>query len=228
MWWPMEEGSKGRVLKIDSQSPDPDHFIGAVQILSDGGVIAYPTETFYGLGADPGNPEAISRLFRIKKREAGKATLVVIHDRAQLNELVAEVPSQAEVLIKTFWPGPLTLLFKVSSAIPGGLPAGTGKIGVRIPSHPVSLQLIRSFGHPLTSTSANRSGEEAATTAAEVLSAFGDEIDLIIDGGTTPGKVGSTVVDVTYSPPRLVRDGWIPFKRVLDELGYAATEDHDW
>lgn len=228
MWWPMDESSRGRVLKVDPRSPDPDHFIGAVQVLADGGVVAYPTETFYGLGVDPNNPRAVSKLFRIKKREGGKATAIVIHDRDQLRELAHQVPSDAEVLIKTFWPGPLTLLFNASPAIPGDLSAGTGKIGVRIPSHPVALELLRSFGKPLTSTSANRSGEEEAVAADEVLAAFGDEVDLIIDGGGTPGEKGSTVVDVTYSPPRLVRDGWIPFKSVLESLGYAATEDHDW
>ncbi|MEK6683296.1 MAG: L-threonylcarbamoyladenylate synthase [Nitrospirota bacterium] len=229
---PMQGGSKGRVVKIDPLLPEPgkvqEAVRRAIQIVRSGGVIAFPTETFYGLGADPFNAKAVERLFEIKGREPGKPILLVIDDMKRAEGIVKTISEDAGRLIRKFWPGPLTLLFESTSRVTSALTGGTGKIGIRIPSHPVALQLLQAAGQALTATSANRSGQPGAATANRVEKTIGPKLDLILDGGATPGGPGSTIVDATFHPPRLIREGKIPFRDILSSLGLSSTEDHEW
>lgn len=175
-----------------------------------GGVIGFPTETFYGLGVDPFNVQAVQRLYALKGRSPQTSPiLVLIRSRHELLALVSEITPAAERLMQACWPGPLTLVFRAAVAVPLVLTAGTGTIGVRLSAYPVVQQVLEVIGSPLTGTSANRTGLPPATTAAEVEHAFGADIDLIVNGGPTPGGLPSTVVDTTVSPPRLIREGCV-------------------
>ena len=190
--------------------------------------MAFPTETYYGLAVDPFNSKAVERLFRVKGRSRGQPISLVIDEIKRLEDITTGISPAASILIKKFWPGPLTLILKGSPRLPAALTGGTGKIGVRIPDHPVAVQFVRRATTPLTATSANRSGQPGATTAKAVRESLGTEIDLILDGGTTPNGLESTVVDSTLYPPRLVREGRIPFHDVLEAVGLSPTEDHEW
>ena len=175
-----------------------------------GGVIAFPTETFYGLGVDPLNVQAVQRLYALKGRSPQTSPiLVLIRSRHELLALVSEITPAAERLMQACWPGPLTLVFRAAMAVPLVLTAGTGTIGVRLSAYPVVQQVLEVIGGPLTGTSANRTEQPPATTAAEVEHAFGAGVDLIVNGGPTPGGLPSTVVDTTVSPPRLIREGCV-------------------
>ena len=198
-----------KVLPVDFEQPDPSsQAIEDIQsVLNSGGVIAFPTDTFYGLGADPFNPDAISKIFKIKQRPADKPLLILIHSRNQLEELTQEITDNARKLMEHFWPGPLTLIFKAAPGLPDALTAGTGTIGIRLPGHPFTCRLLETLGRPLTAPSANISGAEELRTAQQVESALGEKLDLIIDGGPTPGGRPSTVLDTTTNPPALLREG---------------------
>jgi len=180
---------------------------GAADIVHGGGIIAFPTETFYGLGACPFDTRAVQRIFDLKGRSlrAGPI-LVLIRSRADLAALVSEITPAAERLMEACWPGPLTLVFR-AAAVPSALTTGTDTIGVRLPAHPDVQRLLEAVGGPLTGTSANCSGRPPATTAEDVDRALGDGVDVILNGGPTPGGLPSTVVDTTVDPPRLLREG---------------------
>jgi L-threonylcarbamoyladenylate synthase len=199
-----------RVLKIDRNNPDLSHLQQAARLIKEGEVIAFPTETFYGLGADALNPVAVEKVFRIKQRERTNPILILVGSFTQVSDLVQNVPSQAQLLMTRFWPGPLTLVFQASNKVPNVLTAGTGKIGIRIPGDPLTRQLLNVVAVPLTATSANRSGEQSPTTAQQVLHTLGADLALILDAGPTPGGLPSTVIDVTTSPMTLLRKGQIP------------------
>ncbi|NDY42848.1 threonylcarbamoyl-AMP synthase [Dissulfurirhabdus thermomarina] len=185
----------------------------AAGVLAGGGVVAYPTETTYGLGARLDRPAALDRVFRLKRRPLDKPLLVLVASRADLERLVVEIPPAAEDLMHRFWPGPLTLLLPARADLPRAVTADTGKVGVRISSHPVAAALAAAAGVPVTATSANRSGEPPALTAGEVVERFGVEgetLAYVLDGGRTPGGLPSTIVDVGPGGPRLVRPGAVP------------------
>jgi L-threonylcarbamoyladenylate synthase len=227
-----QDGFKGQVVKIDPLNPEsgPSRMAveEAVQRIRSGGIIAFPTETFYGLGVDPFNPAAVERLFAVKGREPGKPIPIIIDELKRAEGIIGALSPESRTLVEKFWPGPLTLLFAASSRMSSALTGGTGKVGIRIPSHPVALRLLRAAGQPITATSANRSGEPGATSAARVHETLGEHLDLIIDGGETIGGTGSTIVDPSFHPPRLIREGKIPFQEVLGCLGLSLTEDHEW
>lgn len=229
---PKPGGFKGRVVKIDPLNPESGSsriaVEEAVRQIRSGGIIAFPTETFYGLGVDPFNPVAVERLFAVKGREPDKPIPIIIDELKRADEIIGVLSPDSRTLVGKFWPGPLTLLFAATSRMSSALTGGTGKIGIRIPSHPVALRLLRAAGQPITATSANRSGEPGATSAAEVQKTLGEHLDLVIDGGETPGGAGSTIVDTSFHPPRLIREGKIPFQEVLGCLGLSLTEDHEW
>jgi len=199
------------IIKVNPDFPEDTSIKRAVEILKAGGVIAYPTETFYGLGAHAGNEEGVEKVFRIKRRPLNKPLSLIIGSNQGLTEIVSSVPSIAEVLMRTFWPGALTLLFPAKDGMNPLLTAGTGKIGLRVSSHPVAAALAFHLGYPITATSANISGEGECSTAFDVVKRLGGEIDAVIDGGRTWGGVGSTILDVTTYPPSLVREGAISF-----------------
>jgi L-threonylcarbamoyladenylate synthase len=199
-----------RVLKIDRANPDLSHLQQAVRLIKEGEVIAFPTETFYGLGADALNPVAVEKVFEIKQRDRTSPVLILVSNLTQILDLVQTIPSQAWSLITRFWPGPLTLVFTASAKVPRNLTAGTGKVGIRIPGDPLTRQLLDMMAVPITATSANPTGEKSPTTAQEVLQTLGTKLALILDAGPTPGGLPSTVVDVTSSPITILRKGPIP------------------
>jgi L-threonylcarbamoyladenylate synthase len=198
------------ILKISPEKPDPTLIAKAVNILRMGGVVAYPTETFYGLGVDGNNQKAIEKIFLIKGRKFNHPISVIIGNMKNLKELIEEPSAIAGRLMENFWPGALTLVFRASPSVHPHLIANTGKIGIRISSHPIASALAKTFSHPITATSANRSGEMECTTASAVIQSIGADIDAVIDGGTTPGIMGSTIIDVTIFPPKILRNGIIP------------------
>ena len=172
-----------------------------------GQVVAIPTETYYGLGVDPFNPEAVERLLAVKGRKDEKPILVLIGSLDQLSSLVQEVPSTASSLIEAFWPGPLTILFPARPSLPSGLTAGTGSVGVRLSSCRPLCELLERTG-PLTGTSANRTGAPPAQTPEAVQEMFHDKVELIVDCGPTPGGLPSTVVEA-HGSLRIIREGAI-------------------
>jgi L-threonylcarbamoyladenylate synthase len=206
-------------LNIDPAKPDDKTLAEAEKILRAGGVIAFPTETFYGLGADANQEEAVEKIFRLKGRAVQNPISVIVYTDREVIPLVEELPAMAQILMRTFWPGALTLVFTASPTVLPRLTAGTGKIGIRVSSHPVARLIARRLAGPLTATSANLSGGPECSTADEVHRAFRDSLDAIIDGGTTAGGLGSTVLDVTVSPPLILREGVVSRSDILDALG---------
>jgi len=179
------------------------------KILRKGGVIAFPTDTVYGLGADAFNPTAVERVYEIKNRPRYQQLPLLIADVKQLTTLAEPIPEIAWFLARRFWPGGLTLVLSRRDSVPAHL-ASRPSIAVRIPNHPVCQALIQSLGNPLVGTSANVSGQPAALTAEEVEQHLGGKIDLIINGGQCPGGKESTIVDITLEPPVILRQGAIP------------------
>ena len=194
----------GHILKADSQGIKQ-----ASQLILQGGVVAFPTETFYGLGADAGDVVALQKVFQIKGREENKPLLLLVADRAWVQDLVKKISPAAEVLIERFWPGPLTLVFEASAHLPPILTANTGKVGLRVSSHPVTQALVQAVGRAITGTSANLSGQASPSLAAQVSQALGRKVDAILDGGKTAGGLGSTVLDVSAVLPKIIRQGAI-------------------
>ncbi len=193
------------------------HLINRVsERLHQGGIIAIPTETFYGLAVDPFDATAVERLRRLKGREEGKPILVLISSLEQLPLVAREVPSMARILIDAFWPGPLTILFPAVPSLPGNLTAGTGLVGIRLSSCEPLMALLAYVG-PLTGTSANLADQPPARTALMVEQALGQEVDLIVDAGTTAGGLPSTVIDV-QQPVRVVRDGAVTRQMIQNVL----------
>jgi L-threonylcarbamoyladenylate synthase len=197
-------------MTIQSRRISKSSLREAGEVVRGGGVIAFPTETFYGLGVDPFNVPAVQRLYDLKGRSSQTSPiLVLIRSRRELQALVSEITPAAERLMQACWPGPLTLVFRAAEAVPSVLTAGTGTIGVRLSAYPDVQRVLEVIGGPLTGTSANRTGQPPATTADEVERAFGADVDLIVNGGPTPGGLPTTVVDTTVNPPRLIREGCV-------------------
>ena len=188
---------------------DPKEIKRAGDMIHAGGLVAFPTETVYGLAADVFNEQAVARVFQVKGRPAHNPLPVQIALMDDLPRLVSEIPPIAERLMREFWPGPLTLVFPASPDVPKLVTAGTGKVGIRMPDHSVAWDLIRAAGTPIVAPSANASGQPPPTTAEEVLRYLQGKIELILDGGPTSLKVASTVVDVTQTPPKILRVGSI-------------------
>ena len=189
----------------------------AVQILRDGGVVAFPTDTVYGVGVDPFQPEAVRKLYRIKGRPEDKPIAILVGSIEDVAR-VAQTPSRTfSRLADRFWPGGLTLIVETRE-LPPEITAGGSTVGVRMPDHPLTLELLRGFGGPIATTSANRSGENPATSAEEVGAQLGDHVNLIVDGGDTITKVASTVLDLSVSPPKILRHGGISEELLMECL----------
>jgi L-threonylcarbamoyladenylate synthase len=187
-------------------------------ILGRGGVIGFPTDTAYGLGADPFNEAAIDRIFAIKQRSETKPILLLV-DSIHMAEQVSLPPDNFYPLIKVFWPGPLTFILPAAASLPANVTAGTHTIGLRWPAATFATSVVNAFGRPITATSANRSSMPSALTASEVRDQLGDSMDALIDGGTLPERGGSTLLDLTSDPPVLLREGPISFESLYDFLG---------
>jgi len=182
------------------------------------GVIAFRTDTFYGLGADPFKASAVQKIRELKGREDDKPILIVISETKEIDRLVPFRAKAFDDLAKRFWPGALTIIGQAAAELPNQLTVGTKTVGVRLPDDDRVRALIAACGGALTATSANVSGQPAARTAAEVESYFGQQVDLIVDGGTTTSESPSTVVDATTSELKLVREGVIPWSEVRSAL----------
>lgn len=201
-------------VKLDPDKPDDQILEKVINAIKAGETIAFPTETFYALGVSAYSEEAIKKVYAIKGREQGKPLPLIIEGASMLKEVTAEIPEIAHSLIQEFWPGGLTLIFKASPKVPSILTADTSTIAVRNSSHALARLLAASAQVPLTSTSANLSGNESCSSAAEVEKQLGGLIDIIIDGGTTEGLMPSTMLDLTKTPPQIVREGIIPSERL--------------
>ena len=182
-------------------------FEEAEELISSGRIMALPTETFYALAVHPFQEAALESLFTLKERPPEKPVLLLVANPEMLPSVVASIPESAAVLIKEFWPGPLTLILPARAGLSSWLTDGTGTVGVRQPRQAVTCRLIHFLGHPVTGTSANRSGHPPLTAAAEVDREFGESVPLIVDAGPCPGGLPSTIVDVSLPRPRLVRPG---------------------
>src|SRR5262245_14837714 len=210
-----------RTIAVDPVAPDPDGIASAARALADGELVAFPTETFYGLGADPWNPEAIDALYRAKGRPEQMPILLLLADEDQASVASETTPEAFTVLARRFWPGPLTLVVKARATLPAGVTASGGTIGMRVPSAAIPRALARALGRPITGTSANRTGAPPARLAREVADALGEAasaLGLLVDGGPAPGGQPSTVVDLTGGAPRLIRSGAVAFDAVLAAL----------
>jgi L-threonylcarbamoyladenylate synthase len=210
------------LIRIDAISPAPAALGRIIDILKSGDVIAYPTETFYGLGADAFNPAAVDRIFDVKGRDQKNPIPLIIGRIDFLEKLVIEIPGSAASLVGKFWPGPLTLVFRAAPSVNPALTGGSGKIGIRLSSHPLARILSEGISGPLTATSANLSGAGECVSAAEVVLGLDDRISTVVDGGNTPGGKGSTVLDITADPPKILRHGAVPAEAILDTLGRTA------
>ncbi len=181
-----------------------------IAILKRGGIVAFPTDTVYGLGAGLAFPEAIERIYRVKERQRNVPFPVLIARNAEVNALAKNVPPVARQLMKTFWPGGLTIILERADSVPDFVTAGSPTIGLRIPAHPVPIALVAGSGMPLIGTSANISGRPSPLTAAEVRAQLAGKVELIIDGGRAPGGKESTILDLTGAAPVISREGAVP------------------
>jgi len=196
----------------------------AIRVLREGGIVAYPTDTVYGLGASMNSTRASERIFEAKDRPNGMALPLLVADRDMVRLVVIDVPPAAWLLIFNFLPGALTLVLPKSAAVPEVITGGAKTVAIRIPDHPVPLALIRGLGAPIVGTSANRSGQPSALNAAEVQAQIGDRVDMIVDGGQCPGGVESTIVDLSGKKPVVLRQGAISLadlKRACPDIEIA-------
>ncbi len=188
---------------------DEQEIARAVAVLGRGGLVAFPTETVYGLGADAGNPAAIAKLYALKGRPAGHPVIVHLWDADEVTRWARDVTACAHRLMNEFWPGPLTLIMRRAANVSDAVTGGQDTVGLRVPAHPVARALLKAFGGGIAAPSANRFGRVSATTAEHVRQEFGDAVDLVIDGGQTEVGIESTILDVTTEQPVLVRPGHI-------------------
>ena len=191
----------------------------AVAILKRGGLVAFPTETVYGLGADAGNPRAIGKLYSAKGRPADHPVIVHLADMQQLAQWAREVTPLAHKLARRFWPGPLTMILKRAPGVGDAVTGGQDTVGLRIPSHPVAHALLEKFGGGIAAPSANRFGRVSATTAAHVRQEFGAAVDLVLDGGPSDVGIESTIVEATGAAPVLLRPGHISARDIEQAAG---------
>lgn len=194
---------------ISSQKPETDVIRSAVGELRKGGVIAFPTSTLYGLGADARNSKAVQKIFDIKSRDPKQAILILIGDKTWLATLVKKIPPVADKLMDAFWPGGLTMVFEAGRNILPVLTGDTGKIGIRVPKHPVAAAIVSELNGPLTGTSANLSGRPGCFDVVDLDGEVASQVDGVLDAGPLRGGRGSTVIDVTAEPPEILREGTI-------------------
>lgn len=207
-----------RVFIVDPQRPDQEPVTEAADSLQRGGLVAFPTETVYGLGAHAFDSQAVERLFRAKGRPATDPVIVHVADPDRLDEVAREIPAIAHELARLFWPGPLTLILTKRSRVPDAVTAGQPTVAVRVPSHPVARLLLQTAGIAVAAPSANRFSHPSSTCAEHVLADLGDVIDVLLDGGPTPIGVESTILDLTVSPPVVRRPGGVTIEQLRDSV----------
>ncbi|MBI1987224.1 MAG: threonylcarbamoyl-AMP synthase [Nitrospinae bacterium] len=205
------------IIPIDPHRPDPDRVREAAAAIRAGKLVVLPTDTLYGLGANALDEKAVEKVYQVKRRRLSKPLLIFIGEEEELHELIEALPPLAERLMRAFWPGPLTLVFPASSRLPRVLLGDTSDIAIRLPALPLIRSLVREAGVPITGTSANLSDRPTPPTAQGVLQELGEGVDLLLDGGPCTSQMGSTLIDLTQTPPQLLREGEIP-RAAIEEL----------
>ena len=212
-----------RRVFVDPGAPQRDAIDEAARWIRLGSIVAIPTDTLYGLAADPFNAAAVARIFAVKGRAAERALPLVAADAAQIARHLGQLPEMAVRLAGHFWPGPLTMLVPAARQLARDVSGGTGKVGVRVPADEIARAVCAACGHPVTATSANVTGEPAPATPDEVEGALGDRIEFLLDAGPTRGGAPSTIVDVTGAEPQLVRAGAISWDEIYEWLYTAGA-----
>jgi L-threonylcarbamoyladenylate synthase len=211
---------RAEILKIDSNTPESSLVAYAAEQIKSGQVLGMPTDTFYGLAADPFNLRAVERVYEIKSRSRHKPLSLLIESEEQAEMLARDpLPDEFYELARKFWPGPLTIIVPAASRLPLKVTANTGNVALRIPSANIPLSVIRAAGVPITATSANLSGASECTTAAAVRDQLQERISIIVDGGPSPRDVSSTIVDLSEGGWRVLREGAVPRQAIADTLG---------
>jgi len=211
---------KTRLVSVDPKGPQPEIVRQACEILRTGGLVAFPTDTLYALGANALDPEAIERVFTIKGRHHGKPLSVLVGS-PEAAEQLGVLSDAVRGLMRAYWPGPLTLVVRASAAVPGALSAATGTVGLRMPAGAVAKAILETSGLPIIGTSANKAGGADPADAKAVQKAVGGQIDLLLDGGRVALGVPSTVLDCTVAPARIVREGAIPKAKLSERIPIA-------
>jgi len=215
------------LLSVDPAAPDPAALAQAAETLRRGGLVAFPTETVYGLGAHALDPAAVARIYAAKGRPGYNPLIVHVADADAARRLAARWPAEAEALAKACWPGPLTLVLPRDESIPDSVTAGLPSVALRVPAHPVAHALLRQAGIPVAAPSANRSTEVSPTTASHVARSLGDRVDVIVDGGPCPVGIESTVLSLVGPVPTLLRPGTISvedLRRVIGDVVLPSAE----
>jgi len=215
-----------RVIRVHPDHPSSDVIQRAADIIRNQGVVVFPTQCLYGLAADAWNPQAIRKIFQIKHRPETNPILILIHALTDLEKLVTHIPETAKILMKTFWPGGLTLVFEAAPGVSDLLTAGTGRIGIRIPAHPVARAVVNAVGRPITGTSANLSGAPGCSCIQALPHELIKAVDMVLDAGPLKGGTGSTVVDIACDPPRILRSGAISPDMIRQVAGDAIGKNH--
>ncbi|MDK2808852.1 MAG: L-threonylcarbamoyladenylate synthase [Clostridiales bacterium] len=213
-----------KIIKINEHKFEQDEFSEAVQILRTGGLVAFPTETVYGLGGDGLRADAAKKIYEAKGRPSDNPLILHIADLAMLSSLAEEIPDAAQVLAKKFWPGPLTMIFKKKREVPFGTTGGLDSVAVRMPSHKVARELIRLSGVCIAAPSANTSGRPSPTKASHVIDDLMGKIDMIIDGGEVGIGIESTIVDLTGERPTILRPGFITQRMLEKAVGEVRID----
>jgi L-threonylcarbamoyladenylate synthase len=211
----IKKQSSLKILRADPLHPTHELIYEAARVIKNGGVIAFPTQHLYGLGADAFNADAVNRVFEIKRRPDDKPLLVLIDKGYDLTRLVQKIPHAATRIMERLWPGAVTIVFRAKHILPTNLTAGTERIGVRMPEHPVALALVTAVQGPITATSANITGNSGCSIVSEMDPLMTDKLDLIIDVGSLKGGMGSTVVDVTGNSLKILRQGAVSEKDIF-------------
>ncbi|HVH29440.1 MAG TPA: L-threonylcarbamoyladenylate synthase [Vicinamibacterales bacterium] len=212
-----------RRVFVEPGAPQLDALQEAAKWIRNGGLVALPTDTLYGLAADPYRVDAVARLFAVKGRSAERGLPLIAADTEQVIRHMGRLSRTAEGLAQKFWPGPLTLLVAAPAALAPAVTGGTGRVGVRVPAHAVARAICRFADRPVTATSANRSGQPATALPDDVERTLGGDVDLLIDTGPTSGGAPSTIVDVAGPEPLLVRAGAIPWDTIQAWLAIHDT-----
>jgi L-threonylcarbamoyladenylate synthase len=212
-----------QLMRVDPEAPDAQVMLAAAEAVLRGGVIAFPTDTLYGLGCSLFDVSAVEMVARLKRRDPSLAVISLISDPRQIHALATDISPVAEALVARYWPGPLSLIFKASSMVPLRVQGAGGTVALRCPSDQLCHKLLDIIGGPVVSSSANLSGQPPAQTAEEVLRIFGNQLDLVIDGGPRRGGVPSTLVDVSGPKPRLLRRGELDVAALLGDFEDASA-----
>ncbi len=203
-----------QIVIIDPEHINKEEIKKAAHIVRAGGVIVFPTDTFYAVGVNPYDPQAVDKVYQLKRRKVTLPMLLLISEVEDLKQILIETPPSFFPLVKHFWPGPLTIVVKVANRFPANLKAGGQTLGFRLPHAEIAREIVKQCGFPITGSSANISGQPPSFHVGEVIRQFGTKIDLIIDGGTTTGVRGSTILDLSSDEPIILREGDLPWQEI--------------